>query len=364
MKPVTRKRAGQEARTAAARTSPTTPSPPETGVCNHGASTSAGTPSRSSAGAERRRPAPLAAVVQLQRDRAAARHRRDVHAVGTALDQQPGHGPHQVGVLAAGAGDEPGLGAHGVGHRPLRGCPPAPGPATARRGPARSPTARAAAHRSRRRRRPSPARRPPRPGAPRSPAAAGGPARGSPRSASRPRRTPTASPRACPSSSSPAGPARGRPPATAPRVGSCCGSAGGQPRSSGPSPAAASIAAASSRWPSSPLCEPAPIASSACERGVQPAASSAVACTGLFDDRGRIGRSTAPAANVTAPAASRTTSEPRCADSKKPERQTSTRTGLSGQPVAFSAGPRRPAARRRRPRRRGTGGPARRPARP
>ena len=76
---------------------------------------------------------------------------------------------------------------------------------------------------------------------------------------------------------------------------------------------------------------PAPMASSACERGVQPAASSAVAWTGLFDDRGRIGRSTAPAAKVTAPSASSTTSEPRWADSKKPERQTSTRTGLSGQ---------------------------------
>ena len=39
-------------------------------------------------GTERRRPAAVAAVVELERHRTAARQRRDVHAVGTALHQQ------------------------------------------------------------------------------------------------------------------------------------------------------------------------------------------------------------------------------------------------------------------------------------
>src|SRR3712207_3943881 len=73
------------------------------------------------------------------------------------------------------------------------------------------------------------------------------------------------------------------------------------------------------------------MASSSPVRGAHPAASRAVACTGLFAERGSTGRATSPTACSTPPSGPTTTSEPRCTDSRKPERHTSTSTGVSGQ---------------------------------
>ncbi len=86
-----------------------------------------------------------------------------------------------------------------------------------------------------------------------------------------------------------------------------------------------------SAWAGSPKWLAATSARSAGSLSRSPARSIPTACIGLFDERGKIGAVTSPAAATGAPVASSTTTEPRCSPSAKPERTTS----ASGTPPEY-----------------------------
>src|ERR1700691_4695864 len=106
------------------------------------------------------------------------------------------------------------------------------------------------------------------------------------------------------------------------------GQEAGQPRSSSLSPAPDKILRTPSTWKSSPEWLPAASASSSPFRS-SPQRSIAVACNGLFADRGKKGTPVWPTLITWIPSASSPATAPRCRDSAKPERTTSAITGFT-----------------------------------
>ena len=81
-------------------------------------------------------------------------------------------------------------------------------------------------------------------------------------------------------------------------------------------------------WKSSPEWLAAASASSSPSIG-SPARSIAAACSGLLDERGKMGALALPAVNAYVPSGAIATMLPRCRDSTKPDRITSASTGLA-----------------------------------
>ena len=106
------------------------------------------------------------------------------------------------------------------------------------------------------------------------------------------------------------------------------GQDGGQPRSASVSPAPDKIFRTPSTWKSSPewLAE---ASASSSPSSSSPARSMAVACSGLFADRGKNGAVVPPMLITWVPSAARPATAPRCRDSTKPERTTSATTGFT-----------------------------------
>ena len=278
------------------------------------------------------RPA-VTAVVELQGDRPAAGQRRDVHAVRAALDQQAGDGAHQVGVLPARAGDEPGV---------ARACASATDRSrrALRRLHQREDAARETGQRQRVLRRAAAvddhgghrfAGRL-RPAAPRSPAAADGPRSRYP-SVGQPDATQAESIAAClpeqfiasRSGARPAGEPRGVRRLVMRQGRRAAEVVGAEPDGGehrGGEVAVAVLAVVRARADRQLRAPSAASSRRPAARSPAPACSTSAAASAGRPHRPR---------SVTAPAASRTTSDPRCADSRNPDRQTSTRTGLSGQ---------------------------------
>src|SRR5580700_2220238 len=115
---------------------------------------------------------------------------------------------------------------------------------------------------------------------------------------------------------------------TASLASSSPGRSGGQCSASSVSPAPARIFCAPATWKSSPAWLAAASASNSPSRS-RPLETMATACIGLFDDRGKMGTSTAPAWCRRLPSGPVMTIAPRCCDSVKPDLTTSARTGFS-----------------------------------
>ena len=111
-------------------------------------------------------------------------------------------------------------------------------------------------------------------------------------------------------------------------VGSSPGSDGGHWRSFSVSPAMSRMSRTALTWKSSPEWLAAASASSSPSSG-SPARTIAVACIGLFDDRGNTGVFALPRVSANVPSALSAATAPRCRDSVNPDRITSASTGLA-----------------------------------
>ncbi len=121
----------------------------------------------------------------------------------------------------------------------------------------------------------------------------------------------------------------GRPSATQDRrSASSYGRSGVFCRSSSFSPAPSRIRRTPSRWNGSPEWLALARASSSPSRS-RPARTMASACSGLLEDRGKVGPVTSPTESSTVPAPSTATTLPWWTDSTKPERTTWARTGAA-----------------------------------